>query len=166
MGLKKLEYRDLIEQKQQRLVTTAAWTRLARKLLLRENKKQSLRVIGRWRILYVGLKTVDFQEHKDNKLRKMQINAKWRLFATKLLKREKKIFGREIMEVYATWNKFARLLLQRHYKLKSMGYTSKWQRFARMLLNRHGDKPSARVIKRWQVLLKGLARRPSNNLSL
>ena len=126
MGLKTMDFGDRRRTKQRKLVATTSWGRLARKLVQRENKRQSLRVIGRWRMLYVGLKTGDLGYYKDRKQKSMRINAKWRFLATRLLRREKKIFGQSTMETLATWNKFARLLLQRHYKLKSLGYVSKW----------------------------------------
>ena len=88
-----MDFGDLREKKEKRLMVNAAWSRLARKLLQKENKTQSLRVIGRWRKLYLGLKTEDFRELKDVRQKRMRVNCKWRLLAQKLLQREKKIFG-------------------------------------------------------------------------
>lgn len=74
---------------------------LARKLIQRDNKLQSLRVIGRFRILYIGLKTYEFQYLKQKKTRKMKINATWRKFANKLLQRS---YKKKSLKNVGKWN--------------------------------------------------------------
>lgn len=149
VGLKTMEFGDQRQRRQQRLFATTSWGRMARKLLQKENKRQSLRIIGRWRILYLGLKTGDLGLYKRRKQKHMQICAKWRYLTTRLLRRDKKIFGRYEMETLAKWNKFARLLLQRQNKLKALGHVSRWQRFAKQLLMKANNQRSPKIMKRW-----------------
>ena len=126
VGLKTMEFGDQRRSRQRRLLATTSWGRMARRLLQKYNKHRSLRNIGRWRMLYVGLKFGDLGYYRDRKKKVFHIHAKWRRLTNKLLRREKRIFGRYRMETLATWNKFARLMLLRHNRLKALGYVSKW----------------------------------------
>jgi hypothetical protein len=74
-GLKTLEYKELRKYRERSLEANCRLSKLARKLIQRDNKMQSLRVIGRWRTLYLGLKTYDFNDLRERKVRRMQVNA-------------------------------------------------------------------------------------------
>ena len=158
-GLKKIE---LTRVRQRRLRAHAALGRMARKLVLRDNKVQSLRVIGRWRTLYVGLKTAEYSPYRELKEKKLQITARWRVLATRLLQRGRTKTRQRTMEVNAAWRRLARKALNKHYRLSSLGNAGKWARLSRILLVRDENQRSARVLQRWQLLVKGLAREPDN----
>ena len=115
-GLKTLEYKDLRKSRQQSLKANGRLYQLARRLLQKDNKMQSLKVIGRWRTLYIGLKTYDYQDLKERKIRKMQVNVTWRKMANAVLK---KAYKMKSLENNMKWLKFARALLKRDQNINS-----------------------------------------------
>lgn len=102
LALKRYEYEIYRERRSRKLVISSQWTRMARKMLQRHNKTAHLRAIGRWRVLYLGLKTMDFGDQKDRKKRRLVATTAWGRLSRKLLQQENK---KQSLRVIGRWRK-------------------------------------------------------------
>lgn len=102
VALKRYEYDIYRERRKRKLELNTHWARMARQILLRHNKAAHLRAIGRWRVLYLGLKTVDFGDERQRKQRRLTVTASWSRMARKLLQRDNKT---QSLRVIGRWRK-------------------------------------------------------------
>lgn len=170
LALKRYEYQIYQERRTRKLLVSAQWTKMARLLLQRHNKTNHLRVLGRWRVLYLGLKTSEFSDEKRKKVRTMMVNATWARLARMLVQKENKLQSLKVLGrwrrlylglkhqdaelpqykerkrklvLVAKWNVFARELLRRQgreYKMKVMRINATWRKLARRLIQKENQR--------------------------
>ena len=136
LALKRYEYEIYKERRNRKLAIHAQWAKMARRLLERANKTNTLTVMGRWRVLYTGLKKIELNRLRQ---RRLLVHAALGRMARKLVRKENKL---QSLRAIGRWRtlyiglKTADFSSYRERKEGVLRINAKWRVLATRLLQR------------------------------